>query len=66
MTRKPTKKIDIVTKFRSKQISTVYDQISTIIKAARTTIVRSINTTMVQAYWHIGRHIPLIPENANL
>lgn len=36
---------------------TFYERIAPIIREARTTIMRAIDTTMVKAYWDIGRYI---------
>ena len=36
---------------------TLYERIASIVRAARTNIVRTIDTTMVKAYWHIGNYI---------
>jgi len=38
-------------------ITTLYERIALVIREARTNIVRSIDTTMVKAYWHIGQYI---------
>ena len=37
--------------------SPVYERILEILKSARTTVARSVNTTQVVAYWLIGREI---------
>ncbi len=34
-----------------------YERIATILREARSTIVQSIDTAMVKAYWSIGKHI---------
>lgn len=57
MAKKLTKKTEIVPKFRTKQISTVYEQIASIIRDARANIVRAIDTTMVHTYWYVGKYI---------
>jgi predicted nuclease of restriction endonuclease-like (RecB) superfamily len=41
----------------SKRFNIVYEQIASVIRDARTKIIRAIDTTMVQAYWHIGKYI---------
>jgi predicted nuclease of restriction endonuclease-like (RecB) superfamily len=46
-----------VTKSNGSQINTVYEQIASVIRQARTKIMRTIDTTMVQTYWHIGKYI---------
>ena len=38
-------------------IEAVYNQIAPLIRHARTSIMRTIDTTMVHTYWNIGRHI---------
>jgi len=35
----------------------LYERIASVIRNARASIVRSIDTTMVKAYWHISQHI---------
>ena len=35
----------------------LFDRVAEILDAARTLVSRSVNTTMVQAYWLIGRNI---------
>lgn len=35
----------------------LYERIAEVIRAARTNIVRTVDATMVQAYWHIGNYI---------
>jgi len=37
--------------------NTLYERIASVIRGARESIVRSVDTTMVKAYWHIGQHI---------
>ncbi len=39
------------------QTGTLYDRVSKIIEDARSTVYRTVNFTMVRAYWHIGRAI---------
>jgi predicted nuclease of restriction endonuclease-like (RecB) superfamily len=41
----------------NKRLNIVYEKIATIIRNARTKIVRAVDTTMVQTYWHIGKYI---------
>lgn len=41
----------------TKGINTLYDMITQIIENARTTVYRTANFTIVQAYWHVGRAI---------
>ena len=38
-------------------IEEVYNQIAPLIRQARTNIMRTIDTTMVQTYWNIGKFI---------
>ena len=40
-----------------KQVDELYARIASIIEQARGTVARTINTAMVQAYWHIGREL---------
>lgn len=40
-----------------KSITTLYDRIALVIRESRINIVRSVDTTMVKAYWHIGQYI---------
>ena len=35
----------------------LYDKIRAILTAARENIVKTVNSTLVQTYWQIGRHI---------
>ncbi len=35
----------------------LYQRVAAILEDARTRVVRSVNTTMVHAYWHIGKEI---------
>lgn len=37
--------------------NTLYERIASVIRDARASIIRSVDTTMVKAYWHIGQHI---------
>lgn len=39
------------------QSENLYEQIREILKAARTKVASTVNTAMVQAYWHIGKQI---------
>ena len=38
-------------------LENLYSQISQILKEARTKVATTVNTAMVQAYWHIGKQI---------
>lgn len=38
-------------------IDKVYEQIAPLIRNARTSIIRTIDRTMVHTYWNIGRYI---------
>lgn len=40
-----------------KQVDELYARIASIIEQARGNVARTINTAMVQAYWHIGREL---------
>ncbi|MBY0293203.1 MAG: hypothetical protein K2W92_07955 [Alphaproteobacteria bacterium] len=40
-----------------KSIDRIYDQISPLIRHARESVMRAIDTTMVHTYWNIGRYI---------
>lgn len=40
-----------------KSIDRIYDQISPLIRRARESVMRAIDTTMVHTYWNIGRYI---------
>lgn len=44
-------------KIQKGNISLLYKEIKTLIESARTTVVRTVNTTMVYTYFHIGRLI---------
>jgi hypothetical protein len=35
----------------------LYRRVAEIIEAARSHVARSVNTAMVQAYWHVGREL---------
>jgi len=41
----------------TKDVSTLYDTIGQIIEDARNAVYRTANSTMVKAYWHIGKTI---------
>jgi len=57
MAKKLTKKAEIVSKFNKKQISTIYEQIASVIRDARAKVIRTVDTTMVHTYWYIGKYI---------
>ena len=40
----------------------LFDRVAEILEAARASVVRSVNTAMVQAYWHIGRELVEIQQ----
>jgi hypothetical protein len=35
----------------------LYERIALVIREARSTVMHSIDTTMVKAYWHIGKYL---------
>ncbi len=37
--------------------NSLFDRVITILEQARTNVVRTVNSEMVLAYWHIGREI---------
>ena len=47
------------TEFRkpAKRTPRLFDRVAAILEEARTSVVRTVNTRMVFAYWHIGREI---------
>jgi predicted nuclease of restriction endonuclease-like (RecB) superfamily len=47
----------------SKNLESIYTNIKNVLDEARNKAIRSVNFTMVQAYWHIGRLI--IEEEQN-
>lgn len=57
MKKAKTKRAPIKTKKSIAVADTLYDRIASVIRAARTNIVRAVDTTMVKAYWHIGNYI---------
>jgi predicted nuclease of restriction endonuclease-like (RecB) superfamily len=38
-------------------VDALYERIAVVIREAKATVVRSIDTTMVKAYWHIGKYL---------
>jgi predicted nuclease of restriction endonuclease-like (RecB) superfamily len=48
---------EIAIKTTDDNVNAVYKKIASLIKDARTKIVRAIDTTMVQTYWNIGKYI---------
>lgn len=50
------KKINVIEN-NDKHINIIYTQIASVIKEARAKVMLTIDTTMVQAYWHIGKYI---------
>ncbi|MBV8802058.1 MAG: DUF1016 family protein [Gammaproteobacteria bacterium] len=47
----------VKTKQSSDIANALYERIASVIRNARASIIRSVDTTMVKAYWHIGQHI---------
>ena len=48
-------------KKKSKELAkpkdSLFDRVVTILEQARTNVIRTVNSEMVLAYWHIGREI---------
>lgn len=57
MKKKQPKNSLIKTKQSSDVANTLYERIASVIRGARASIMRSVDTTMVKAYWHIGQYI---------
>lgn len=57
MKKKQPPKSLVKIKQSSDVADTLYERIASVIRGARASIVRSVDTTMVKAYWHIGQHI---------
>jgi len=55
--KRQTKQNKSLAKRRTDPVESVYRDIAEILNAARSISYRAINTTMVQAYWQIGRVI---------
>lgn len=57
MKKKQPKKSLVKIKQSSDAANILYERIASVIRNARASIMRSVDTTMVRAYWHIGQHI---------
>src|SRR3990167_2478012 len=57
MKKKQPKNPLVKTKQSNDLADVLYERIASVIRGARASIVRSVDTTMVKAYWHIGQHI---------
>src|SRR5580704_2413582 len=57
MKKKQPKNTMVKTKQPSDVANALYERIASVIRGARASIVQTIDTTMVKAYWHIGQHI---------
>src|SRR3990167_2685337 len=59
MKKKQQPKNSLVKAVQSGEVAddTLYERIASVIREARANVIRSIDTAMVKAYWHIGRHI---------
>ncbi len=57
MKKKPSKTVIKKTVELNQTPDALYERIASVIRSARTNIVRAIDTTMVKAYWHIGSYI---------
>ena len=57
MKKKQPKNSLVKAKQSSDVTNTLYERIASVIRDARASIMRSVDTTMVKAYWHIGQHI---------
>ncbi len=57
MKKKQSKNSLVKAKQSSDIANILYERIASVIRDARASIMRSVDTTMVKAYWHIGQHI---------
>ena len=62
MVKKPESKAKAIRRMPSqptpeKRLDAIYQRVVDLVQASRASAVRSINTAMVLAYWHIGREI---------
>ena len=57
MKNKRTKKEVVSKRADNTKVNGLYKKIATIIREARGKVVRAVNITMVQTYWHIGKYI---------
>lgn len=57
MKKKQPKTSLVKTKQSNDVANTLYERIASVIRGARASIMRSVDTTIVKAYWHIGQHI---------
>lgn len=57
MKKKQPLKLLVRTKQSSDVTDALYERIASVIRGARDSIVRSVDSTMVKAYWHIGQYI---------
>jgi predicted nuclease of restriction endonuclease-like (RecB) superfamily len=57
MKKKQTKNSVTKTNHTTETVDALYERIADVIRKARSTIMRTVNTTMVKTYWHIGQHI---------
>lgn len=47
----------------TKNINSIYSRIKSIIVLAQSNILRTVNTQLVQAYWHIGRELVEVQQH---
>jgi len=57
MKKKQPKNSVVKIKHTTETTDALYERIALVIRKARTTVMRAIDTTMVKTYWHIGQHI---------
>lgn len=48
-------KVSIITD--KKRIDNLYERVAPVIREARLTVIKAVDTVMVKAYWNIGKHI---------
>jgi predicted nuclease of restriction endonuclease-like (RecB) superfamily len=57
MDKKITKKANVLIATKNSRIDLLYERIAPVIREARSSVMRTIDTLMVVAYWEIGRQI---------
>lgn len=57
MKKSPIKNTPITATNFNTTVNALSERIAVLIREARATVVRSIDTTMVKAYWHIGQYL---------
>ncbi len=57
MKKKQSKNSIVKIKRKTETVDGLYERIAILIRNARATVMRAVDTTMVKTYWYIGQHI---------